>query len=95
MGGCPPWAYSRCHFYLPSAGGVLGYFVPVRPDVAHVRKSVALSWSHPQRGTHRFGKPSYECRVPLTPLCYVTQGIGLCQTKYARRIALHIRLRIS
>ena len=55
MGGCLPWAYSPCRFYLPSAGGVLGYFVPVRPDVTCVGKSADSSWSDPQTGTHRFG----------------------------------------
>ena len=38
MGGCLPWAYSQCRSCLPSTGRVLGYVVPVRPDVFRIRE---------------------------------------------------------
>ena len=98
MGGMPTLDLRSVRFYLPSAGGVLGYFVTVRPDVARIRKSVYLSWSNRQTGAPFWspsGKQSCECRVQLTLHSYMTRETGLCRNKNAQCIAPYIRLENS
>ena len=41
--GVLPRAYGQCRFYWPSAGRVLGYVVPIQPDVTCVRQSTNSS----------------------------------------------------
>ena len=91
MGGLPTLGLHSVPFVL--ATGVLGYFVPVWPHVARVKKSVGSSWSSPPTATHRFGhflENRLSCRALLSPLSCMRHGSALYQTKDARRIALYI-----
>ena len=91
MGGVPTLGLQSvllqgCLHCLPNAGGVLGYFVPIRPDVACIRKVLIRHGATPKQ-VRTILVIFWECHVPLTPLSCMTQGTGLCQNRDARCMA--------